>query len=383
MSEISEDFDEETADREDERPVQEATKGIRTFPCSSCAAPLEFDASQAALSCPYCGSLETIPAEQNVQELSYQAYFDQAESAVARECLTSVCNGCGAATTHGLNVVAAECAYCGAPVVLSEKSERRIRPRALLPFSIEEPAARDGFRSWINSRWFAPNALKSRAREGRIQGVYVPYLTYATDTESDYTGKRGEDYWDTQHYTTRVNGKTQHRTRRVRKTRWYSARGTVRVDFDDILILAARSLQRKYYDKLEPWDLANLVDYDDRYLSGFQAESYAVSLPAGFEEAKSEMTAPIQAAVRRDIGGDRQRIYSVDTAHHQVTFKHILLPVWLSSYRYKDRLYHVLINARTGEVQGERPWSTWKITFLVLAVLAVIAVIALLNSAGR
>ena len=157
----------------------------------------------------------------------------------------------------------------------------------------------------------------------------------------------------------------------------------MRVDFDDILILAARSLQRKYYDNLEPWDLANLVDYDDRYLSGFQAESYAVSLPAGFEEAKSEMTAPIQAAVRRDIGGDRQRIYSVDTAHHQVTFKHILLPVWLSSYRYKDRLYHVLINARTGEVQGERPWSTWKITFLVLAVLAVIAVIALLNSAGR
>ena len=47
-------------------------------------------------------------------------------------------------------------------------------------------------------------------------------------------------------------------------------------------------------------------------------------------------------------------------------FKHILLPIWLASYRYQDKVYRFLVNGQSGEVQGERPWSVWKITFAVL-----------------
>ena len=80
----------------------------------------------------------------------------------------------------------------------------------------------------------------------------------------------------------------------------------------------------------------------------------------------------IRRLVRRDIGGDEQRITSVNTQHDNVTFKHILLPIWISAYRYKDRVYRFLINSRTGEVQGERPWSWVKIVLLVMAVLLLI-----------
>ena len=51
--------------------------------------------------------------------------------------------------------------------------------------------------------------------------------------------------------------------------------------------------------------------------------------------------------------------------HLGVTFKHLLLPIWLATYRYRDQLYQILVNARTGEVQGRRPYSVWKIFFLV------------------
>ena len=78
----------------------------------------------------------------------------------------------------------------------------------------------------------------------------------------------------------------------------------------------------------------------------------------------------IDDTIRRDIGGDVQRISSKSTVYTDITFKHILLPVWISSYTYKDKVYRFLVNAQTGEVQGERPWSVWKITFAVLGGLA-------------
>jgi hypothetical protein len=40
--------------------------------------------------------------------------------------------------------------------------------------------------------------------------------------------------------------------------------------------------------------------------------------------------------------------------------------VWITAYRFRQTVYRVLVNARTGEVQGERPWSWIKITLFVL-----------------
>ncbi|MEO0587233.1 MAG: primosomal protein N' (replication factor Y) - superfamily II helicase, partial [Planctomycetota bacterium] len=166
------------------------------------------------------------------------------------------------------------------------------------------------------------------------------------------------------------------RTRRVRKTRWYPASGVVGRAFDDVLVLGSDSLPRKKTEELEPWDLAALVDYDPAFVAGFTAEAYRVDLESGFGHATQIMDGVIRGDVRRDIGGDEQRIHSVKTQHDDITFKHILLPIWISSYRWKDKVYRFLVNGRTGEVQGERPWSWWKIAGAVLAGLIVVGAIA-------
>jgi hypothetical protein len=165
----------------------------------------------------------------------------------------------------------------------------------------------------------------------------------------------------------------------VRKTRWHSVSGQVSNTFDDVLVLATRSLPPKQAHALEPWDLGALVPYRDEYLSGFAAESYQVDLVQGFEAAKGIMAGTIEWTIRRDIGGDHQRIHDVDTHYRDVTFKHILLPVWISAYRYHQRVFRFLVNARTGEVQGERPWSALKITLLVLLIAVVVAIVILMT----
>jgi uncharacterized membrane protein YidH (DUF202 family) len=121
--------------------------------------------------------------------------------------------------------------------------------------------------------------------------------------------------------------------------------------------------------------LTNLIGYRDEYLSGFVAESYQVDLPQGFEHAKEIMSPTIRAAIESDIGGDHQRIHSTDTQYANVTFKHALLPIWISAYRYAGRTFRFLVNARTGEVQGERPYSAIKIILAILAAVAAVFVI--------
>ena len=73
-----------------------------------------------------------------------------------------------------------------------------------------------------------------------------------------------------------------------------------------------------------------------------------------------------------------QRIHSIDTRHDAVTYKHLLLPVWMLAYRYAKKSYQVVVNAGTGEVQGDRPWSWIKITLAVLAGIAGLSGIALI-----
>jgi hypothetical protein len=226
--------------------------------------------------------------------------------------------------------------------------------------------------------WFAPNALKKRARaENKMSGVYVPYWTYDCQAYTRYHGERGDHYYVTETYRTTVNGKSVTRTRQKRKTRWTRVSGTVWDNFNDVLVLASRSLPKRYTEKLEPWDLRNLVPYQDDYLSGFRTESYQVDLEEGFVEAKEIMHEKILSTIHGDIGGDRQRVHNMTTRHDDLTFKHILLPVWVSAYRYANKSYRFLINARTAEVQGERPYSWVKITLAILFVIAVIAGIIL------
>jgi hypothetical protein len=179
-------------------------------------------------------------------------------------------------------------------------------------------------------------------------------------------------------YTTTENGRQVTRTRQVRKTRWYPASGTVRDTFDDVLVLASDSLPRKEADALQPWDLPALVAFSDEYLAGFRTESYRVPLDQGFELAKPVMDETIHCTIRSDIGGDEQQVHGAETRWDDVTFKHVLLPVWISAYRYRDRVYRRLVNARTGEVQGERPWSWIKIALLAILVLIVAFIIAAL-----
>lgn len=352
-------------------------EGKLAFPCEQCGSSLQYSPGTEHLKCPHCGHSQTIAGGgKAVFEHDFEAMRRKARRAPSSALggHTVQCEGCGAQAT--ITGQAARCAFCGSPVVMNVADLGEIiPPESLLPFGIDARKAKEQFVAWVGGLWFAPSDLKKLATAHGIDGVYLPYWTYDSNTTTRYRGMRGDHYYETETYTD-SEGKSQ--TRRVQKTRWSPASGTVRVGFDDVLVCASSTLPRPLIEKLEPWDLKNLRGFEAAYLSGFIAERYKVGLEDGFKIAEERMEPKIRQAIDRDIGGDVQQILTMSVRHADVTCKHILLPLWISSFRYKEKVYRFIVNARTGEVAGERPWSVAKIVFTVLVVVAIVAAIVVL-----
>ncbi len=346
--------------------------------CKDCGANLKYLPGTTVLNCDYCGSKNEIDSDKDIEiiENDYASFLDEkAHLEDKQEISTVKCQNCAASTTLKPNVTACNCPYCDTPLVIKNASTSSIiKPSYLLPFKIDRKKATLEFVNWANGLWFAPSKLKEYAANSaeKLNGIYMPYWTYDTKTNTNYTGVRGTYYYVTETYR---DGEGNTQTRQAQRTRWDPAFGKVTNDFDDVLIVSSKSLPENLANELEPWDLPELVSYNDKFLSGFITESYQVDLKTGFEKAKDKMKPEITNTVRMDIGGDVQQIGTMNTDYNNITFKHILLPVWLSSYKYNDTVYRFLINARTGEVQGERPYSATKIAALVISILIIVGTI--------
>jgi len=356
------------------------------FPCSNCGADMRFDPGEDQLVCDHCGHTEAmeIPSDgpwggeaQAQVELDYEAAIaSKLPAEDMEETRVSQCPNCGAQVEFEPEIHAKECPFCATPVVTDTGTHRHIKPKGVIPFQLDERQAHAKMNDWLGRLWFAPSGLQDYAKKGRkLDGIYVPYWTYDADTATRYTGQRGDAYYVTVR-------DSEGKTRQERRIRWSPKRGRVARFFDDVLVLASTSLPKRITDRLAPWDLSQLEEYRPEFLSGFRAEGYTVELDAGLEEAKDIMEIQIRQDIRRDIGGDQQRITSMDTRISDVTFKHCLLPVWIAAYKYRDKSYRFVVNGQTGKVQGERPYSAIKIALAVLAAAVVIGLVVYFSNAS-
>ena len=358
-------------------------ENINRFLCENCGANMVFDPKNGRLTCPYCSHSQEIAAEGAVEERSLDEFLRrgmQNLQPMAREAMQVGCASCGAIVNFTPPETATQCDFCGSKIVAQPKAaDPLIAPEGVLPFSVTPSQATANFNKWLSSLWFAPSALKDLARADKMSSVYIPYWTYDANTYSQYTGERGEHYYETEIYT--ENG--SQKERRVQKTRWYSRNGAVERFFDNVCVPATKSLPQKYLDRLEPWDFQELKSYEPAYLSGHKAQTYQVALDEGFERFKIIADGVIRSDVAADIGGDVQRVHSVSTRISDATFKHLLLPIYAGAFQFSGRTFQIVVNGRTGEVQGERPYSWLKIGCLVLVILAVILFIVTVMSLTR
>lgn len=354
----------------------------RNFPCDGCGAKLEFHIGQQSLKCPFCGSEKAleIPAGAAVKEQDLGGTLQrEAErrmrGAPAMTTAEVKCAGCGGTTMFSGTLTSSECPYCGSPLQRDHvhDSPSRIPADGVLPFGVTREEAAEHLRKWVGSRWFAPGEFKRRGVAGIFSGIYLPYWTYDSMTATRWSGQRG--------IATYVDVGEGQNKKRERRVDWHPVSGSFQRFFDDILVCACTGVPQKLLLALEPWPLERVIPFTPQALSGYLARTYDVAIDGGLVSAKERMSSAIADQVRQHIGGDEQRVTSIHTMHSALTFKHLLLPVWLLTYRYGDKPYQLAVNAATGEVQGERPYSAIKIILMILFVLGAIGLlIALGNS---
>ncbi len=373
-----------------EPSLTKAPPAGKLFPCLKCGAKVEFDPRTRTLKCPYCGFEQTIAGPGRGEEVVEHDFTEYASKlakgtrgAIPGRSSQVRCTGCGAMVLLEDKVVTERCPFCSTHLENKpESAEGMIPPESVIPFAVDLRDAREAFAAWLKKLWFAPNELKQLANLGQLSGVYIPYWTYDAMTYTHYSGMRGDDYLDTETYTERdAQGNMVTKTRTVTRTRWYPVSGEVQHFFDDVLVCSSKSVPDHLITGMEPWGLGDLEPFKAEFLAGLKTERYAVDLKEGLVIAKEMMEPTIDQLIRQDIGGDHQTISGKQTQYMAITFKHCLLPVWVANYRYREKLFHILINGRTGKVSGERPYSFWKIFGLVaLILLAIGAIIALVMS---
>lgn len=355
--------------------IKPANDPLLLSPCPNCGSQLLFDAAKQSLVCRHCHTTVAIErSSDQVLEMGLKQQLSGDQQAVAEvEQLVYQCTRCGSESIYNSEVPTFTCSFCNFEVVNPQAYKTRlIQPSGIIPFGVEEQKARALFKTWLGNSFWAPNDLAAFARADALRGIYLPFWTYDAQTASQWQGYGGRYYYVTESYTD-SDGKRQ--TRQVRHTEWIFRSGDYNHFFDDILIGGSDELNQQESENIFPYNLQELVNFDASYLSGWSADVYEIDVHKGYDKAESIMHDRIHAACADLCTIDTYRDLEVSTVFSQQTYKHILLPIWLCSYRYKEKTYHFIVNGQTGKISGKKPVSLGKVVLAILAVIAAIAVI--------
>lgn len=353
----------------EEQYFVEATEKETNQKCPNCGATVRFDPSLGKTHCEYCGYSCELPETDNENDICEHDF----ESALHTESFNwgeqkkSVeCKQCGAVSIYDALETAAECPFCGSTSVMPAANDNTIAPGAVCPFSVPKEKASEKFTTWLKKKWFAPRKAKKNAQPEAFQGVYLPYWTYDAQTSSSFTAQVG--------YDRRVkdsNGNTK------TETTWKHVNGVYEQFIDDETVMASKRHSNSIIVSCEPFDFSQMVPYSPQVMAGFIAERYSLGLKEGWEKAQNT----IQSKLRNEItqyarshwSADRVSSVKFSTHYSDITYKYLLVPVWISSFKYKDKVYQFAVNGQTGKVGGKAPVSAMRVIAFIGIIAGIIA----------
>lgn len=395
---------------EQEERLEEAKSAAKAEEkCSSCGGPMKFDPASGQLVCDYCGNTKEVKTEapaakaaagtagaaaasdkgakadangknknkaktkgagitgrtsaNGIKKIPIEKADDKSNCNWGEEKKVIKCKSCGASAVYDATQISDTCPYCDSNLITEEPETKTMAPQGIVPFKTEQKDAAKKFQDWIGSVWFAPNDLQKRSKTGTINGLYAPYWGFDSNAKAEYTGEYGID---------REERDSQGHTHT--ETDWYNCSGSFRHFFEDYLIQASNKENSKLIDNIGNFDLDECKPYNPQYVSGYVSERYAIGVNDSWQESKERMIKDLESMASDDIRkrhreADRARVSSLDAKFSDTCYEYLLLPLWLSSYQYKGKVYHFVVNGQTGEIDGDYPKSVLKILLTIICVL--------------
>ena len=312
--------------------------------CPNCGSKLIFSPDYGALCCDMCGGIympEDIEADSKDQELldlnemlGSDKGFDTTEFKVYS------CSSCGGEIIINDTEASTYCIYCGNPSIVFSRVTKERKPDSIIPFKISREDAANAIRALLKPVGSIPNKLK-KFDISDIRGIYIPYLI----VDVEYRGA--------QFIEKRVS-------KRENDTRLYERAG--RCDFNDIPVEASTKLDDEASIRLEPYDLSELVPFDEDYLTGFYSDVCDLDRSRLDRNIKKRLKDIFDGLVSKSCWGHLVDVkFSSSSIVHRKAPEYALIPVWFLSFFREGKPYTILVNGQTGKVVCSLPWDKKKL----------------------
>ncbi len=342
--------------------------------CPKCGGNMVFDIHKSELTCQYCGAIQVteqrLVADAAEQVMDFVMPTTRAHRwAEAQQRVA--CEHCGAISILPPGQTADRCPYCGSNrFVTSHETMELVDPQVIALMKLGEQEVNRRVKAWFGKGLFAPDDLTSSARGIKLYPAYYPFWTFDGTLEIPWSCE--------------VNEGTN------KNPRWVQRSDSEFKFFDDILVPGIRAMPSSEVADIEPFDLKDLVEFSPEYLAGWNALTYDYPLADASLRAREKVIQQVRRTLYANIepGHQKRNINTGAGKWSGLTFKHVLLPLWVGTYRYRGKEYRLLVNGQTGKVGGRKPRDTLKTIMitvgggLILIIIAAILILLWMNSGG-
>ena len=299
------------------------------YRCVNCGGNVVYDPAKKKMVCLSCGGSdcqELVPSQEPV-----------------------ICINCGSQIPYTEYQSAGRCPSCGTYLLRDDKVNYPYGADVILPFKISKHEAEEKLRNEFGKKLFIPGTFLSQKTLEALKGVYVPFWMYDYDSDVAYEA-----------IGTKVRSWTSG-DKRYTETSYFDVGRSLHVNYEGIPVDASIAMEDGIMDLMEPYNYKELMQHDNKYLSGFDAETY--NMPPNEVEPRAQAKAE---------KANRDWVRSTTTGYSSLTNERFrnnnrltgtkfgLMPVWVYEYRFQGKNYKFYVNGQTGKCVGTEPKSMSK-----------------------
>jgi DNA-directed RNA polymerase subunit RPC12/RpoP len=342
------------------QPAPEEANG-KAYLCPQCGGAMSYDIHKTDLVCQSCGYVQVV--EEHLAPDSAEQVMDFVMPTTrahrwAESQARVACEQCGAVTLLPPGQTADRCPYCGSNrFVDSPTLSELVDPQVIGLMKVDPQEADRRVKAWFGKGLLAPDDLVARHGGLQLRPAYYPFWTFDGTLELPWSCE--------------INVGTS------KAPQWEMRNGSQFDMFDDVLVPGLRSMSPDDLAGIEPFSLKDLVDFSPDFLPGWVSLTYDYSLADASLRAREKVLTRL-----------RHSLYSlVEPTHSKrnfnilagkwsgLTFKHVLLPLYVGNYTYRGKPYRLLVNGQTGKVSGKKPQDILKAVMLTAGALILLAIL--------
>ena len=353
---------------------------INEYKCPSSGGAIEFDSHSQKMKCPYCDTefdLETLKKydEQLSKEAEQKDDISDWQTDPGKQWQEGetdgmnvyTCKSCGGEIVSDENTGATSCPYCGNPVILTERFRGALRPDMVIPFKLDKKAAKEAYYKHIKGRPLLPKVFRRENHIDEIKGIYVPFWLFDADVAADarYKATKVRTWSDSDYDYT--------------ETSYYSVDRSGNMSFVSVPVDGSSRMPDDLMESIEPYKVADAVEFQTAYLSGYLADKYDVDAQQSTDRARERMKESAQDVLRDTVKGYASVIpENTNVRISGGDAKYALYPVWILNTTWRGKKYIFAMNGQTGRMTGDLPVDNGAYTRWLLGLTAVFSIAAYL-----